>query len=482
MSAPKDNREFVEGLLASGDVKVVKHEVDWDLEMGAIVRKTCEEKGPAVLFENVKDYPGHRVLGAPLATFRRFAVAMGLDPATPVEELILEYEERLNKPIKPVMVSSAPCQQNVVLEPDVDLFSLPVPMVHEGDGGRYIGTWHINIAKDPDSDWVNWGTYRLQLHSRNIMGGLCLPSSDQGRIFYGKYVPQGKPMPFAVAIGADPISSMVGMASFGVGVNEVDYAGGLMGAPVELTKAVTCDIPVPAHAEIVLEGEIIPSAAVEEGPFGEYTGYRTSPRMPRTVYKVKAITFRDNPIFTMTCFGVPVDDHALALSIIRSVDIKKVLLDNGVPVTGVFVPPEAVTMLAVVRVKTLYSNVAQQVGHLIFGTKFGGLWMSSVIVVDEDVNIYNMDEVIHALVTRCHPVRDIAVLERAVGSPLLPFLSPEERVWSKASKVVYDCTWPVEWPKEAVPRKIAFSTAYPQEIQERVMAIWDKDSGTPNWA
>lgn len=478
MAAPKDNREFIEQLKKSGDLRSVAREVDWELEMGAMVRKTNEDGGPAILFEKIKDYPGYRALGAPLATFRRFAIAMGLSPDTPPGELIAEYENRLNNPIKPVMVSSAPCQENIKLDEEVDLFSLPVPLVHDGDGGRYIGTWHINIAKDPDSDWVNWGTYRLQLNSRNIMSGLCLPSSDQGRIFYGKYVPKNKPMPFVVAIGADPLSSMVGMASFGVGVNEVDYAGGLLGKPIELTKAITCDIPVPADAEIILEGELLPGAIAEEGPFGEYTGYRSSPRAPRSVYKVKAITYRNNPIFTMTCFGVPVDDHALSLSVIRSVDIKKFLNDNGVPVTAVFVPPEGVTMLAVVGVKNLYSNVAQQVGQLIFGTKFGGLWMSTVIVVDEDVNVYNMKEVIHAWITKCHPVRGITVLPRAVASPLHPFLDAHERAWSKGCKAIYDCTWPLDWSREKdVPQKTAFSTVYPKEIQDRVLSSWEKDMG-----
>lgn len=475
MACPKDNREFIQQLKETGDVKFIRREVDWDLEIGAVVRKTCEEEGPSVLFENVKDYPEYKVFGAPIATFRRFAVAMGLSADTPVRDIITEYENCMNKPIKPVMVSSAPCQENVLKGDEVDIFSLPVPMVHDGDGGRYIGTWCFNITKDPDSDWVNWGMYRVQLNSRNIMAGLCLPTSDQGKIFYGKYVPKNKPMPFAMVIGGDPVSSMVSMGAFGVGISEADYAGALLGKPIELTKAITCDIPVPAHAEIVLEGELLPDAVAEEGPFGEYTGYRTAPRTDRGVYRVNAITFRNNPIFTMTCLGTPVDDCALGMAIIRSVDIKKYLIDNGIPVTAVYVPPEGVMMLIVVSVKNMYSNIAPQIGQLVFGNKIGGMWASTLIVVDEDVNVYNMSEVIHAWITKCHPVRDITVLPKAIGSPLFPFLDVDERIRSKGCKAIYDCTWPLDWPKEDVPKKAAFSTFYPKEIQDRVLSNWEED-------
>lgn len=475
MSSPKDNRELIEKLNESGDLKTVKRQVDWEYEAGGMVRKTCEENGPALLFENIKDYPEFRMFGSPMATFRRFAVALGLSPDTPARDLVNEYEKRQEKLIKPVMVKNAPCQENVIQGDDVDLFNLPVPLVHDGDGGRYIGTWHINIAKDPDSDWVNWGTYRLQLNSRNIISGLCLPSSDQGRIFYGKYVPQNKPMPIAIAIGADPISSMLGMASIGVGENEVDYAGALLNRPVELTKAVSNDIPVPANAEIILEGELLPNAVAEEGPFGEYTGYRSAPRALRSVYKINTITYRNNPIFAMSCFGVPVDDFAIGMAVIRSADIKKQLLSNSIPVTAVYVPPEGATMLAVVSVKNMYSNVAQQVGQSLFSTKSGGLWMSAVIVVEDDIDVFNMNEVIHAWITKCNPVRGITVLDRAMSSPLHPFLNAQERAWSKGCKVIYDCTWPLDWPEMDTPLKASFENLYPEEVKKRILANWAKD-------
>lgn len=477
--AYKDIRAYIEALEKTGDVVRVKQQVDWDLEVGAIVRRTCERQGPAILFENVKDYPGHAIFGAPIATFRRLAVAMGLEPATPPQEIMDEYDRRIASPVKPIRATEGVCQEVVVRGEEVNLFDLPAPMVHDGDGGRYIGTWHMIVVKDPDSDWTNWGMYRLMIHNRKYMGGLCLPYSDQGRIFYGKYVPQNKPMPFAVAIGTDPLCGLVSMAPFGVGVSEVDYAGALRQEPVELVKCITNDIEVPANSEIVIEGEILPHDTVEEGPFGEYTGYRTGPRMPRSVYKVTCITHRKNPILTMSNMGMPVDDCALGMAVVWRSEIKKLLETHGIPLTGVYVPPEGVTSLVVVGVKKTYTNIAQQIGYLIFGSKFAAPWTNYVLVVDEDVNPYDMREVIHAWVTKCNPSRGITKLDQAICSPLIPYLNLEERKWSKGYKAILDCTWPLEWdPDNEVPPKSAFNQIYPPEIREKVLANW-RNYGLP---
>lgn len=469
----KDSRGFIEKLEKTGDVIRVKKEVDWDLEVGAIVRKTNEMQGPAPLFEAIKDYPGHRIFGSPLATYRRVAVALGLEPDVHFSVIFDEYLKRINKPIKPVVVKDAPCHENVITGDNVDLFRLPAPMVHDGDGGRYIGTWHFIVAKDPDSDWTNWGMYRLMLHNRRTMGGLCLPYSDQGRIFYGKYVPKNKPMPFAVVINPDPLSPLVSIAPIGIGLSEVDYAGGLNQEPIELVKCITNDLLVPAHAEVVLEGEVLPQVTVEEGPFGEYTGYRSAPRMPRSVYRVKAITHRNNPIFTISNMGTPVDDCAIGMSITRRGEIKRLLDAQGIPTTGVHIPPVGVDFLVVVGVKKPYNGIANQIGCIIFGSKFAGQWEVAVIVVDDDVDPYNMDEVIHAWATKCHPARNIIVYDKATCSPLTPFCSLEERKYSKGAKVIYDCTWPLEWDKNIeIPQKSSFRTIYPKEIQDLVEKNW----------
>jgi len=472
----KDNRAFIDALEKTGDVVRVKQEVDWDLEAGAIVRRLNEMRGPAPLFEKIKGYPdGFRIFGSPLATFRRLAVAFGLKPEAPLAELFKVYRERYEKPIKPKIVKDGPCRENILQGDDANLFKFPAPMIHDGDGGRYISSWHFVAVKDPDSDWTNWGMYRQMIHNAKTLGGLCLPYSDQGRIFYGKYVPKNKPMPFATVIGADPLCSLVAMAPLGIGISEVDYAGGLLQKPIEMVKCITSDIYVPAQAEIVIEGEVLPNATVEEGPFGEYTGYRGSPRMPRSLYRVLAITYRNDPILTMSNMGVPVDDCALGMSLVWSEEIRKVLVDQGIPVTGVFCPPDGIISVCIVGVKTIYSNIAVQIANLIFGSKFAAPWVNQVVVVDDDVDPYNINEVFHAWATKCHPVRGVFTYPNMVSAPLIPFNSFQDRTYSRGAKAVYDCTWPLDWDKKTeVPFKSAFNSIYPKEIQEKVLNNWNK--------
>lgn len=464
-------RQFIGALEETGDLVRVKKEVDWDLEIGAIMRRTYETGGPAALFERVKDYPDFQVFGGPLGTYRRLAIAMGLDPASSFSTIMEEYECRLEHRIKPMVVRDGPCKENIIQGDDVDIYRLPVPMLHDGDGGRYF-TCHFVAARDPDSDWTNWGLYRIMIHNRRHMGGLVFPYGDMGSIFYQKYVPKNLPMPVAIVLGADPLSYATAMIPLPSGVSEVEFAGALRQEPVELVKCETSDILVPATAEIVIEAELLPNVTVPEGPFGEYTGYRTAPRLPRSVYRLKAITHRNNPIFTTTCNGLPTDDH-LVLALGMSAEIKKILKQHKVPATQVYIPMDTVFHMVIVAVKANYSNVATQIGNLVAGAGRG--FQPYVIVVDSDVDVTSWKEVMHAVVTKCHPARGISVTDREVGMPLLPFLSVEERRWGRGARAVFDCTWPLDWPQgTAVPPKVAFNCddTYPPALQEKVLANW----------
>lgn len=467
----RDNREFIKALEKTGDALNIKEETDWDLEMGAIVRLTCEKMGPAILGSNIKDYPNFRIFGAPLATFRRYAVALGLPPESSIRDIIARYAKRREAKIKPILVSDGPCQDNVMLEKDVDLLNLPAPMVHDGDGGRYIGTWHAVIARDPDTNWTNWGMYRLMIHNERHLGGIIHQTSDMGIMFYQKYVPKNQPMPIAIAIGLDPLSSITAMTGLDPEVAEVDVAGGLLEEPIELVKCQTSDLLVPAFAEIIIEGEILPNVTVLEGPFGEFTGFRTSPRVPKSVYRVNAITHRDNAMLTMTNMGIPVQESNVNASISGSHEHASLLRSHKIPVVDVCVPPYSGSYMVVISVKTLYSNVATQIANLLFRETLP----ISVIVVNDDVDVFNQEEVVDALVKRCHPVRGIKVFHDQIGSPLTPFLSREERIWSRGAKVLYDCTWPLDWPKETtVPVRSSFENMYPKETKEKVLRNWGK--------
>ena len=177
----EDLRDYLDILEEYREVQRIDAEVDWNLEMGAITRRVYDLGAPAVLFENVKGYPkGFRALGAPLGTskrpghglFARTALAMHMSPTSSAKDIMSSYLTRKEKPIPPVLIKTGPCKENIDLGDAVDVLKFPIPLIHGGDGGRYIGTWHTVITKDPDSSWVNWGMYRLMVHDRNTLG--CL--------------------------------------------------------------------------------------------------------------------------------------------------------------------------------------------------------------------------------------------------------------------------------------------------------------------
>lgn len=470
--ALKDLREYVDVLERYGELVRIKQEVDWDCEAGAIFRRIHETQAEAALVENVRDYPGWRLMGGVLGTFQRFGIAMGLSPDTPLREIFQEFDRRAANPIRPVLIDTAPAYEENVLTGDAaDLSVLPAPMVHDGDGGRYLGTWHILVTKDPDTGWTNWGMYRMMIHNERHLGCLMLPNSDAGKQ-KAKWEARGEKMPFASVIGAEPLTNAVACMPWGVQADEADLAGALRQAPVELVKCKTVPLEVPASAEIVIEGYVLPDVQVDEGPFGEYTGYRSGPRGPRTVCQVTAIAFRNNAILTVANMGLPVDDCDVCWCGmgVRSI-YERVLRDYGIPITGVYVPPEAIGHIIVVGVKKNINNIATQIGNAIFGHPYS-LWAHMLIVVDDDVDIYNMNEVIHALGTKCHPLRGI-INYPAWGHPLAPYLSLQERATGKGGRVIFDCTWPLEWDKEnEVPPKSGFRTIYSKETQEKVLANW----------
>jgi len=472
--APRDNREFVASCIASGDAVHIKQEVDWDNEAGAIVRRACELAAPAPFMEKIKDYPGFSYFGAPLSTYRRMAISLGMAPDSTLPEISAEYLRRTNgEPIEPVEIdrAAAPCKENILRGDDVDLTRLPVPLVHDGDGGRYVGTWHAVVTRHPVRGDYNWGMYRQMMYDARTMCGAVFPFSDLGKTLNDYYLPRGEAMPFATAIGLSPLAAMAACAPSPI--PEPELTGMLMGQAVELVKCETNDLLVPANAEIILEGEIVPDVMVEEGPFGEYTGYRTSPRMPRVTFRVNCITYRNNATMTISNMGVPMDEGQLLRSFSLGLELDKLLRSQGIPITGVYMHPRSTHHMMIVGVKATYAGVAQQIAQLAFGSKLGP-WFHMVMVVDDSIDIYNWDEVYHAFCTRCNPERDIHIYRNTTGTALYPHASPHERAYSIGSKVSFDCTWPVDWDKiNDVPTVVSFKNVYPQAIQERVISNWE---------
>lgn len=467
--APKDLRSFLAAIEASGDLVTIAEEVDWDQELPGIGRLSCERNGPAFMFTNVKDYGGWKVTTNPIATWRRMAVALGLPADTPVRRLYEVYAEREQKLIPPVVVNDGPCKEVVIEANRLDLFDLPTPMVHEGDGGRYLGTWDLVVSKAIDSDWVNWGMYRFMIHNERYLTGYPRPTSHLGKMLLEGYVPKDKAMPIAIVIGADVPSHFAAAATFRLDGNEADLAGGLGERPIELVKCQTSDLMVPANAEIVIEAEVLPNGIAQEGPYGEYPGYRSGEMGDALCARVTAISHRRAPILTLDTTGF-MDSSATTTSISGAIAIKRRLEKHGVPVVDVYVPPEGGVHLAVVSVRRGGADVAKQIVEVL--TQRRAL-MSKIIVVDDDIDVFNISAVLHAFATKCHPLRGTHIhTYEGRANALTPAYSQEERAARLGASVAFDVTWPPDWPPETTPVRATLDQMYSTDMQERVLGRW----------
>jgi 4-hydroxy-3-polyprenylbenzoate decarboxylase len=267
----------------------------------------------------------------------------------------------------------------------------------------------------------------------------------------------------AIAVGADPLCTVVATNAYRIGEDEADFAGALRQQPVELVKCETSDLLVPAHSEMIIEGEALPDVTAPEGPFGEYPGYRTQGANYGVLCRVKAITYRNFPINSMISLGMPVDDNAVVRRLIR----------HGLPITDVYAPPEGVCHLVIVSVKSGGREVAREILNVMTERRTR---VTRLIVVDDDVDVFNLGQVLHAYSTKCHPARGtiLAEFEGRVQA-LTPAYSREERRRVYSATALSDCTWPSEWsPETDIPVKSSFGMMYPEELKQKVIANWSQ--------
>ncbi|HLY66231.1 MAG TPA: UbiD family decarboxylase, partial [Chloroflexota bacterium] len=295
----KDFREFVAELERRGLTRTVQG-ADPNLEIGALTELMAERGGPMLIFEGIKGYPqNYRIAAKPYATPLRSAIGIGLpEDATPFE-MFKVWRERLRhyQPIAPVERSWAPVMENVFEDDDVDLTKFPVPLWHELDGGPYFGTGCAVITRGPDEDWVNLGTYRCMLHDRRTTAVDIAPY-HHGNLHMQKWWEAGKAAPVAVAISLDPCLFLSSAEGLPWGTTEYEYAGFLRNEPIEVFRGPRTGMPLPATAELIIEGEVPPPSEDlrPEGPFGEYTGYYAGGGKERPVIRVKALYHRNDPL------------------------------------------------------------------------------------------------------------------------------------------------------------------------------------------
>jgi len=289
----------------------------WDREMGAttqLLTQTAKGKAPAILFDEVPGYPkGYRTLYGQFSSIKRVALTLGL----PLDyerksDIVKAYHERMQNMtmLKPKFVKHGPILDHVLEGDKVDVLKFPAPIHHERDTARYIGTADMCITKDPDTDWYNFGAYRCQVYDEKTIG--CqITEGKHGRIHRDKYFERGQSCKFAIVCGQDPLLYLLSSSPLPRGVSEYDFAGGIRGEPVEVVKGPYTGFPIPADAEIVVEGEAVPGNAKAEGPFGEWMGYYSDDLVPRPYIDVKTVLSRDDPILTCAPQHKPVDETGL---------------------------------------------------------------------------------------------------------------------------------------------------------------------------
>ena len=285
-----DLREFLCGVEDLGELKTVR-KADWDLELGAITEISgAEPNPPALLFDEIKDYPrGFRVLTNMFQTQSRTALALGLPIKLKGVELVRAVKDTLRSvtPLPPTMRKDGPIQENFFTGKEASALRFPAPKLHREDGGRYLGTADAVITQDPDAGWVNLGTARVQILDE-YRAALYVSPGKQTRLIAQKYWDKGQSCPVALVCGIDPILFAVAGLGLPWGLSEYDFAGHIQKAPVEVVKGEMTGLPIPASADIVLEGEIPPPDVESEleGPFGEWTGYYASGTRPAPVIRV----------------------------------------------------------------------------------------------------------------------------------------------------------------------------------------------------
>ncbi len=466
MKGYHDLRDWLERVEEMGELKKVNGS-DWNLEVGAITYMV--EKNPrkrwALLFDEIKDYPpGYRVLSGILTSSRRLALTVGLDPSFSGREFVMAWRERIKtlKPVAPEIVDEGPVMENVHTGDKVNVCKFPAPKWHALDGGRYIGTASTTITRDPDHGGINFGTYRVMVHDEKTLGFYISPGKH-GRIHRDKYFARGEVCPVALVIGEDPLlflAAITPLTHTQGFEDEYCWAGGVRGKPYKVIRGKLTGLPIPAEAEIAMEGFAHPDDRKIEGPFGEWTGYFASGPSPEPVIKVEAIYHRNSPIICGA--GMPNDgNHAHEL--IRSAQIWNELEAAGVPeINGVMCYQHR--FITVVSIRQRYSGHAKQAAMLAMQCHAGAYLGRYVVVVDEDIDVYDFDQVVWALSTRVDPVKDIEVVRNCWSGPLDPIIPPGEK--GRASRAMIDATKPYSWYTQ-FPASIAIKPELKAEIERK---------------
>ncbi|MDG1081650.1 MAG: 4-hydroxy-3-polyprenylbenzoate decarboxylase, partial [Porticoccaceae bacterium] len=436
-----DLREFIAFLEQRGELVRIKQEVDPNLEMTEISDRTLRAKGPALLFENPKGYDTP-VLCNLFGTPDRVAMGMGQESVSALRDVgtLLaflkepeppkglrdlwekrhDFKQVLNMPVK--QIKNPACQEVVIEGDDVDLDKLPIQTCWPGDKAPLV-TWALAVTRGPEKERQNLGIYRMQKIGKNklIMRWLAHRGGALDYREFQKRFP-GKPYPVAIALGADPATTLGAVTPVPDTLSEYAFAGLLRGEKTQVAKCLGNDLQVPATAEYILEGFLHPGEEAEEGPFGDHTGYYNEVES-FPVFTIDRITHRKDPIYHSTYTGRPPDEPAVLGVALNEVFVP--ILQKQFPeIVDFYLPPEGCSYrMAIVSMKKQYPGHAKRVMMGVWSFLRQFMYTKFVIVTDDDIDVRNWEDVVWAMTTRMDPVRDTMMVE---NTPIdyLDFASP----------------------------------------------------------
>ncbi len=399
-----DLRDFIDFLEKQKDLVRVKRAVDPKYEIASDIKDTFSTQGPALLFENVKGYD-MPVVGGIFSTRKRLLWSLN----SREEEVRNKIREGIKNPKPTKLVSEAPCQEVVLKGEEIDLSKLPIPTNFRKELGPSIEAG-VQISKDPETGAKNAGIYRMPFYGEKNYLIVCPPVPQHLGVHILKAEEKSKPLEMAVAIGVDPAIIFAAQIKAPYGVDELGIAGALKGKPIEVVKCKTVDLEVPAKAEIIIEGKVLPGVRKKFGPRGELAGYYASPTNS-PVFEVTAITHRKDPIFHTIL--VTTEERIIAQIMEEASffeDLKNIFPD----VQDVHFPTfGASEFMAIISIKQTYEGEARNIILNSFGNPKHH--PKYVIVVDDDIDVRDLEKVFWAVVFRAQPNEDAIIIPNIAG-------------------------------------------------------------------
>jgi len=475
----QDLRDWLERVDEMGELIRIKEPLDCTEEMSAIGYLVAKQNpSPAILMEKTKGYENSPVGAMHLwnilgPSFKRIALTLEEPPDTPTVELIRRVKDKRKKRIPPreVPKNQARFYENNQTGDQIDLEALPIAKHWPLDGGRYAGTADAVITRDPDSGYLNIGTYRMMLQGKNQVGLYLSPGKD-ARLHITRAWQKGEAIQVAACWGIDPLFMVIGSQTFAKNVSEYEYAGGIKGQPIPVVRGTTTDLLIPANAEFVIEGIIRPNSVKTEGPFGEFPGYYGRPEAGCPLVEVTAVHYRNKPILTNALMAdYPSNEQSGFFSIIRSARIWDDFDKLGIPgIQGVYCHPAAAGGfgMTVISLEQRYAGHAAQALALAAQVPGGAYYTKWIIAVDEDVDPTDINQVIWAMSSRCNPIEDIDILRNTWSTWLDPTQNPPEERPYGSKALINACKEHRYLP--------VFSkrTALRKEIYDQVAGKWNK--------